>query len=76
MMKKADRDLVKRIKSIRELLKEFGATAYGYDPGVLAHTGRGNGNWGESLCFSGVEWSWMEPLLVELREARKLKSEK
>ncbi len=63
-MTATDRETVARMDYLRELLKEFGATLRGYDPGIAAiHNGT-------RLDFEGAEWAWLEPLLVELRERR------
>lgn len=70
---KEDKALIARMGFLRELLKEFGATLAGYDPGVTAFLPdgrRGNGYMGESLAFDGNEWAWLEPLLLELRGLR------
>lgn len=61
-------------KELRELLGEFGARLSGWDPGVSAYlpnSPRGMGYMGESLTFDGAEWSWLKPLLEELRDRRK-----
>lgn len=73
-MTKADKELLKRMSFLRDLLKDLGANLSGYDPGVsdyLPDGLRGEGYWGESLSFDGNEWKWLEPLLVELRDRRK-----
>jgi hypothetical protein len=71
-----DRKLVARMKEIRELIAEFGLVLYGHDPGITATLKdkpglRGDGWGGESITFDGIEWAWLEPLLVELREHRR-----
>ena len=71
---KGDKALLARMKELRELLSEFGATLCGYNPGVTAflpNNIRGEGWMGESLSFDGIEWAWLEPLLKELRDRRK-----
>lgn len=30
----------------------------------------GAGYFGEALCFNKVQWDWLEPLLLELKETR------
>lgn len=62
----------------RDLLAEFGAQLHGWDPGVTAYLketdrirGQGAGAFGEQLSFSRAEWTWLRPLLAELRELRK-----
>lgn len=65
-MKKAEKlELIKRMDFLRDLLKEFGLELRGYDPGVMAS------HYGTLLEFDYKEWKWLEPLLIELREARK-----
>lgn len=69
-----DKALAERMMFLRELFKEFGAQLSGYDPGVTAYLPgrpRGRGYMGEQLAFEDMEWAWLEPLLVELRELRK-----
>ncbi|RJQ25050.1 hypothetical protein C4577_06605 [Candidatus Parcubacteria bacterium] len=69
-MTKAERAIVKRMEEIRELLKEFDAILYGYDPGVSFFIKNCNS---ESLHLDKHHWEWLEPLLKELREHRKNK---
>lgn len=67
--------IVARMDELRDLLKEFGASLGGYDPGVTAYLPnkhRGVGYMGESLDFNHTEWAWLEPLLVELRGLRRM----
>src|SRR5512135_736278 len=72
------KQIIARAEFLRELLKEFGARLSGFDPGVSAWLpGRepyigfsGSGYFGEQLSFSKLEWSWLEPLLMELRALR------
>ena len=59
--------VVKRINQIRRLLKEFGATLSAYDPGVLAYLSHPT----VTLDFGSSVWNWLEPLLIELRNARR-----
>lgn len=63
-----------RVQFLRDLFKEFGAQLAGMDPGVtgvvLGMKGRGSGWGGEHLSFDAKEWSWLEPLLIELRNRR------
>lgn len=66
--------MLRRTKFLRELLGEFGASLHGHDPGVTAflpNGAGGDGYMGEDLSFNREEWGWLEPLLVELREARR-----
>ena len=69
-----NRKIRERAKQLRELLREFGAVLSGFDPGASAMIkgvpGKGDGYWGEQLSFTGLEWKWLEPLLVELRDFR------
>lgn len=70
-----DKALLARMKDLRELLAEFGLRLSGYDPGVTALINdkpglRGDGWGGEPITFDSVEWKWLEPLLVELRQLR------
>ena len=65
--------VVKRMTKIRLLLREFGATLSGYDPGVTAYLKLGGqriGWAGEQLDFTHTEWQWLEPLLIELKATR------
>lgn len=87
-MNKSDKALVARMKELRELLKEFDAVLYGYDPGVSFYAKTGNmkqvwdplrpfGPWEYEpeqvlLRLDGREWKWLEPLLKELCELRKM----
>jgi hypothetical protein len=72
-----DKSIIARTTFLRMLLREFGATLSGFDPGVTAilkvkgRIVRGRGFWGESMNFDGTEWSWLEPLLMELYLRRK-----
>ena len=59
-----------RMTELRELLAEFGLSLRAYDPGVSASQKIGTKDL--SLDFDGVEWAWLEPLLVELRDRRKI----
>jgi hypothetical protein len=69
---------VKRMNEIRDLLSEFGANLSGFNPGVSAYLpnkrtnilGFGRGFFGEHISLSNLEWEWLEPLLVELRDLR------
>lgn len=70
--KKEVDQIVARMDFLRDLLKEFGASLYGYDPGVSAVLPNPDrpGYAGTMLDFERGEWAWLEPLLVELREKR------
>lgn len=65
--------LVKERDELRDLLGAFGATLSGWDPGVTAAIPgkRGDGYFGESLSFNAIEWAWLKPLLMELRDRRR-----
>jgi hypothetical protein len=61
------------LKADRELLGLFGARLVGHDPGVTANYRdgvQGDGYAGEQLSFNNLEWAWLRPLLVELRDRR------
>jgi hypothetical protein len=72
-----DRKLVARMKEIRELIKEFGLTLCGYDPGISAYVdARPNlkaSAWNGPFKLGEVEWAWLEPLLQELKILRRTK---
>lgn len=57
-----------RLAEDRELLKEFGATIFAYDPGVSSYL-HPNPN-SPTMHFTGFEWEWLRPLLRELRDHR------
>ena len=59
--------LLDRTHFLRWILKEYGLTLGGFDPGVLAFDAEGR-----SYDFNTREWNWLESLLVELHELRKL----
>lgn len=69
MTKSEDKAIFDRANFLRDLLQEFNAKLSSFGPGVTALCERP-----EPLTFSEVEWAFLEPLLVELRELRKLKS--
>lgn len=76
-MTKLEREECKRLiaerDELRDILGAFGATLSGWDPGVTAYLPneiRGDGYMGESLTFDGIEWAWLKPLLIELRDRR------
>jgi len=58
--------LIARMAELRGLLTEFGLELCGFDPGVLARWPERGG----SLQFDRAQWSFIEPLLKELRERR------
>lgn len=74
-----DQRLQAEAKELRELLAEFGAELSGWGPGISANLRhmpprvRGSGYWGEHMSFSNIEWTWLKPLLKELRELRRQK---
>lgn len=74
-MTAADKALVARMKEIRELIKEFGLTLCGYDPGISAYVDSRPklipSSWNGPFKLDDIEWAWLEPLLVELRMRRK-----
>lgn len=63
------------MKEIRELIKEFGLTLCGHDPGISAYVdGRPElkaSSWNGPFKLDDVEWNWLEPLLKELRDRRR-----
>ena len=63
-----DKAIIKRCNATKHLLAAFDATTTGYDPGVSFII---NKDWNHSCHFNGIEWSWLEPLLKELRDYRK-----
>jgi hypothetical protein len=70
-----DKRICTRMKEIRELIKEFGLTLCGYDPGISAYVDdcpnlRASG-WSGPFKLDDVEWTWLEPLLKELRDRRR-----
>lgn len=73
-MSAEDRKLVARMKEIRELIKEFGLTLCGYDPGISAYVDARPelrpSTWNGPFKLDDVEWVWLEPLLKELRDYR------
>jgi hypothetical protein len=63
-------------KRLRALLKAFGLTLGGWNPGVLAFQPTGRFDYhgrptSTSLSFERREWAWLEPLLIELRQRRR-----
>lgn len=70
-----DKKLVARMKEIRELIKEFGLSLCGYDPGISAYVDARPdlkaSAWNGPFKLDDVEWAWLEPLLKELQEYRK-----
>lgn len=70
-MPNRDREIIKRANFLRRLLKEFDAKLSGFDPGVLMYIPDGFGKFVHSVQFDGLQWSWIEPLLIELCELRK-----
>ena len=58
---------VARMNKAKYLLANFGLSLIGFDPGVLAITKDGY-----SISFDGIEWKWLEPLLLELQNYRAL----
>ena len=70
------RAITKRATFLRRLLKENGLILGGFDPGVLAYKKIGKNPFTKewttvSLNFDSNEWRWLEPLLLELRKARR-----
>ena len=77
-----DREIVKAMTEIQNLLAEFGVRLCGYDPGVtgffadkpvgsqVAIGASGHGWGGEPFALNRQEWAWLKPLLEELRGYR------
>ena len=55
-----------RIEEDSMLLKELGAEAYGFSPGISIET-PGSG----MAQLDAASWNWLRPLLVELINSRK-----
>lgn len=70
-----DKKLCARMKEIRDLIKEFGLTLVGYDPGISAAVDAKPklawDRWSGPIRLNQNEWEWLEPLLQELRMRRK-----
>jgi hypothetical protein len=70
-----DKRICARMKEIRELIKEFGLTLYGFDPGISAYVDARpelrSSAWNGPFKLDDVEWAWLEPLLKELSARRK-----
>lgn len=70
-----NRSICKQAKHLRELLKEFGLTLVGFDPGITAsvdaHPELRWSAWHGPIKLDHDEWKWLEPLLLELRDFRK-----
>ena len=62
----SERQIVKRMAELRELLATFGLRLHGYDPGVSCARAEG----GRLLDFESHEWAVLEPLLIEPRDTR------
>ena len=56
--------LIEETKATEELLKEFGLELLGTDPGVMVSFE------GYTMFFNGMEWKWLKPLLLELKQNR------
>lgn len=57
--------IIDKSKFLHKLLYTFNVTLLGFNPGVLGSLGNDR-----SINFNGIEWSWLEPLLIELKERR------
>ena len=55
---KQEREIVKRMDSIRALLKKFGLNLLAYDPGITAQDSQYR-----TYDFGKHEWEWLEPIL-------------
>ena len=60
--------LVARSVELRELLAEFGLVLHGFDPGVEVYFADQHSRY--PVNFDHTQWTWLEPLLKELRELR------
>jgi len=71
---KEDKAVCDRMTEIRDLIKEFGLTLCGFDPGISAYVDARPelrpSTWNGPFKLDDVEWAWLEPLLVELRSRR------
>jgi len=65
---KRDKEIIEEMNFTRDLLAEFDSLLLGMDPGVLATSPN---SLFFSMSFSGTEWEWLRPLLVELRGHRR-----
>lgn len=75
-MNDIDPAVARQILCDRDLLAEFGLVLHGAGPGVTASLAdrplvRGRGCFGEAVSFDHIEWTWLRPLLEELRTLRK-----
>jgi hypothetical protein len=69
-----DKRIIERAEFLRSLLGEFGLRLLAFDPGVCAcREGETQSchPWGGTLNFDSLEWSVLEPLLIELRDRRR-----
>lgn len=78
-----DKEIVQKMTEIRKLLAGFGVTLHGFDPGVTgffkggpisSQVAMGAGfpaGWaGEPFSMNRQQWTWLKPLLEELRAYR------
>lgn len=70
--------ICKQAYHLRALLKEFGLTLVGFDPGITASVDARPelrwSAWHGPIKLDDNEWTWLEPLLIELRDFRKGKA--
>lgn len=59
---KQEREIVKRMDEVRDLLFHFGLRLHGYDPGVSVLNSEG-----KYLHFEKLEWEWLEPILKQAK---------
>lgn len=52
------------------LLDEFGAMAYGFDPGVVFNVKHPTRGGDHTVSLQDPGWLWLQPLLEELRDRR------
>lgn len=70
-----EKRIVAEMSETRELLSGFGLRLHGYDPGITAYLESdpstiGGGYFREPISLDYIEWEWLKPLLVELRDCR------
>lgn len=63
-----DKEIVRRINSVKKLLRQFDVEAYAFDPGVRCFV---KGHRDKYIDFDGSTWEFIEPLLRELIKWRK-----
>ena len=64
-----NKHIIGKADRLRELLKEFDARLFAFDPGV-AFVVHGDVSWNSTITMDGTQWAWLEPILEELRDRR------